>query len=128
MKSLKRFFAWLVAIVVLVTILVSLFVVYANFSEGKRAGKVIKMSKKGVLIKTHEGQLNTGGFSEDGGDITSSIWFFSVKPGNEEILQQIDEAIDKGSRVKLYYEEKYFKLFFLGDTEYFVYKVEELTP
>jgi len=128
MKSIKRFFGWLIAIVLLVSILVSVFVIYANFSEGKRAGKVIKMSKKGVLIKTYEGQLNTGGFSEDSGDIASSIWMFSVKPGNDEVLQQIDEAIDKGNRVKLYYEEKYFKLFFLGDTKYFVYKVEEVDP
>ena len=50
----------------------------------------------------------------------------SVKPGNQDVLDQIDESINKGERVKLYYEEKFIKIFFLGDTKYFVYKVEPL--
>jgi len=84
------------------------------------------MSKKGVMFKTYEGQLNTGGFSEGNGDITSSIWHFSVKSSSDEVLQDIDNAIDGGYRVKLYYEEKYMSVFFLGDTKYFVTKVERV--
>lgn len=126
MSSVKKFFIRFVGILLLLVIAFGVFAVYANYSTGKRAGLVIKMSKKGVLFKTYEGQLNTGGFSESAGDITSSIWLFSVKPGNEKVRDQIDEAINDGRRVKLYYEEKYIKLFFLGDTKYFVYKVEPL--
>jgi hypothetical protein len=126
MKAVKKFFIKFLAILVLLSVIVTLFVIYANFSKGKRAGEVIKMSKKGVIFKTNEGQLNTGGFSDDAGDITSSIWMFSVKPGREDVLKDIDRAIDKGIRVKLFYEEKYFSIFFLGDTKYFVYKVEEV--
>jgi hypothetical protein len=42
------------------------------------------------------------------------------------VLKAIDDAIDGGYRVKMYYHEKYVQLFFLGDTKYFVYKVERV--
>ncbi len=122
----KKILLWILFITIAVSTLIFTFVIYVNFSEGKRAGELIKMSRKGVVFKTFEGQLNTGGFSEGDGDITSSIWHFSVKSSNEEVLQDIDEAIDGGYRVKLYYEEKYMNVFFLGDTKYFVTKVERV--
>ncbi|MCO4819628.1 MAG: 6-phosphogluconate dehydrogenase [Bacteroidetes bacterium] len=122
----KKILLWLLFITIAVSTLIFTFVIYVNFSEGKRAGELIKMSKKGVMFKTYEGQLNTGGFSEGNGDITSSIWHFSVKSSNDEVLQDIDNAIDGGYRVKLYYEEKYMNVFFLGDTKYFVTKVERV--
>ncbi len=122
----KKILLWLLFITIAVSTLIFTFVIYVNFSEGKRAGELIKMSKKGVMFKTYEGQLNTGGFSEGNGDITSSIWHFSVKSSSDEVLQDIDNAIDGGYRVKLYYEEKYMSVFFLGDTKYFVTKVERV--
>ncbi len=122
----KKILLWLLFITIAVSTLIFTFVIYVNFSEGKRAGELIKMSKKGVMFKTYEGQLNTGGFSEGNGDITSSIWHFSVKSSDDEVLQDIDNAIDGGYRVKLYYEEKYMNVFFLGDTKYFVTKVERV--
>ena len=125
----KRILLWVITIATVLFMLVMLFVLNVNYSDGKRAGELIKMSKKGVIFKTHEGQLNTGGFSEATGDITSSIWHFSVRSSNKQVLEDIDKAIDGGYRVKLYYQEKYVQLFFLGDTEYFVYKVERVdTP
>jgi len=122
----KKILLWLLFITIAVSTLIFTFVIYVNFSEGKRAGELIKMSKKGVIFKTYEGQLNTGGFSEGAGDITSSIWHFSVKASDKKVLQDIDAAIDGGYRVKLYYEEKYINVFFLGETKYFVTKVERV--
>lgn len=122
----KKFLLWVLFIAIAVSTLIFTFVIYVNFSEGKRAGELIKMSRKGMVFKTYEGQLNTGGFSEGSGDITSSIWYFSVKSSNKEVLDDIDKAIDGGYRVKLYYEEKYMSVFFLGDTKYFVTRVERV--
>ncbi len=122
----KKFLLWILFIGIAAITLFFTFVIYVNFSDGKRAGEIIKMSKKGVVVKTYEGQLNTGGFSEGNGDITSSIWHFSVKSSENEVLENIDRALDGGYRVKLYYREKYANLFFLGDTKYFVYKVERV--
>ncbi|MDC1430640.1 hypothetical protein N8223_00150 [Bacteroidia bacterium] len=61
------------------------------------------MSKKGYVFKTNEGQLNTG-------EIQQGIWNFSVKKSEPE----------------LHYDEKYVQIPFLGDTKYFVTKVEVL--
>jgi len=98
---------------------------YANFSTGYRVGTVIKMTKRGVFIKTYEGQLHTGGLSsENGGSEASSMWDFSVKKENEDIRQQIENAVDNNSKVKLYYDEKFYQWAFFGDTKYFVNKVE----
>ena len=98
--------------------------IYAYYSEGYRAGTIIKMSKKGILFKTHEGQLNTGGGFGSDGDVTSSIWHFSIARRNSEVLKQIEDAVDTGQRVKLHYKEMFFKHSWIGDTKYFVYKVE----
>ena len=48
------------------------FAIYANmnFSEGDRVGHVVKVSKKGVLFKTWEGQLSYGDNKE--------MWDFSI--------------------------------------------------
>ncbi len=110
--------------ILLIFILVGCFFIFGSYSSGYRAGTVMKMTKKGFVFKTNEGQMNTGGFvNEDSGE-TSIIWNFSVK--DDEVVRHIEEAVDKGKKVKLYYDEKYFKIFFLGDTKYFVNKVEEI--
>jgi hypothetical protein len=101
--------------------------IYSNFtySEGTRNGTVIKLSKKGVMFKTYEGQLNVGAYVKDGtNNMPTSIWEFSVPKSNQEVLDGINEAIDKGKRVKLHYKEKLNTLPWRGDTNYLIYKVE----
>lgn len=98
----------------------------ANFSEGYRTGVPIKVSKKGVLFKTWEGELNVGGLASSPEGAIPSTWEFSIMAKENEVRTNIEEAIDNGKRVKLYYREKYIALFWKGDTKYFVYRVEIL--
>ncbi len=105
--------------------LLALFLAFAhmaNYSDGYRAGTIVKMSHKGWLFKTYEGQLQTGSVQSG----AATVWEFSVAPSNKEVLAQIETAVDKGHRVKLYYAEKIVRLPWRGDTRHFVYKVEEL--
>lgn len=104
------------------------FVVYANFtfSEGSRNGTVIKLSKKGVMFKTYEGQLNIGAYTREEKGVPTTIWEFSVPKGNQDVLDDINEAVDKSRRVKLHYKEKLMTLPWRGDTKYLIYKVEIL--
>lgn len=117
----------LVGLIILVLMALA---VFSNYSNGYRSGIIMKMSRKGYVIKTYEGQLNTGGFSGDvsGGDMTSMIWNFSVRASDKNVIQKIEEAVDKGKRVKLYYKEKYFTIPFWGDTKYFVDSVQLINP
>ena len=92
-----------------------------TFSEGTRAGTLIKISLKGVVFKTYEGQLNLGGFQSDPeSGVTGNIWDFSV--GRKEIYQELQAY--EGRQVKLHYRERYKAMPWQGDTNYFVYKVE----
>lgn len=99
---------------------------YADYSEGYRVGKVIKLSRKGYMFKTWEGTLDFGYLQTDPeGGVATRIWDFSVAPGDERVRRDIDAAIAKNEKVKLYYREKYVRLFWRGDTKHFVTNVEK---
>lgn len=114
----------------LILIVLMALAVFSNYSQGYRSGIIMKMSRKGYIIKTYEGQLNTGGFSGDvaGGDMTSMIWNFSVRGSEDKVIHTIEQAVDEGKRVKLYYKEKYFTIPFWGETKYFVDSVQLISP
>jgi uncharacterized protein YxeA len=93
---------------------------YRNYtkSEGTRTGTLFKVSKKGYVFKTYEGQLLLAGSAL----VTSkSTWDFSVKDETTyKALQQLE-----GKTVKCYYKEKIDAFPWQGDTDYLVYKVEK---
>jgi len=121
---MRKFFIVLILIFLIFLVLGGYYMT-GNFSEGTRAGVVQKLSKKGVVIKTWEGQLNLGGFnSTETGGVGATIWDFSVRSKNQKVLKELEKASLSGNRVKLYYNEKFVQLFWLGDTKYFVNKVE----
>ena len=97
--------------------------VWANwtYSSGTRTGILTKISTKGYLFKTYEGQLNLGGFStgEDSG-IIGNMWSFSLK---DKTLYKQMEGLE-GRKVQLRYKEVNKSLPWQGDTNYFVYEIE----
>ena len=126
MSKFKKILFKLSLIVVVLLIAVFLFFNFANFSSGYRAGVPIKVSRKGVLFKTWEGQLNIGGLTNSDQGAIPTTWEFSIDSDNVEVREKIEEAITKGKRVKLSYEEKFVKFFWKGDTKYFAKEVEIL--
>ena len=92
---------------------------FVTYSEGVRAGELVKFSKKGVLFKTWEGEISQG-VSE------AQIFKFSVEDGRTEVIEALNKY--QGSLVKLTYYERYQNIFWLGDTKYFITKVEPNTP
>lgn len=107
----------------------SYYIFWANYSDGYRIGTVIKLAKRGVVFKTYEGQLNleffpSGAKTNKKDDSQSNIWNFSVS--NKSVAAEIETANDKGKRVKLYYDEKYYRLPWVGETKFVVNRVEEL--
>ncbi|MEP7196196.1 MAG: hypothetical protein ABI851_06720 [Saprospiraceae bacterium] len=103
------------------------FLLFANYSEGTRTGYIVKISSKGVLFKTNEGELNFGFVQMNGnsGMGSQNLWFFSVP--SDVVAYQIQKAAESGEKVTLFYEQKYKQLFFRGETEYLVYKIENST-
>lgn len=123
---MKKFLIYFTLIVVLGSALFITFIRYASFSDGYRAGVIMKMSRKGVLFKTFEGQMNMGGVQSGADGDLSTVWDFSVRKDSQDVLTAIEDAVDSGSRVKLYYQEKYLQLSVFGDTKYFITKVEKV--
>ncbi|WP_100612652.1 6-phosphogluconate dehydrogenase [Confluentibacter lentus] len=91
------------------------FLYFASYSTGVRAGELIKFSHKGVMFKTWEGEISQG-VSE------SQRFVFSVQDKEKQVIEDLNNF--QGKMVKLHYFERYKLLFWLGDTKYFVTKVE----
>lgn len=100
------------------------YVTFGYYSDGTRVGSLIKLSKRGYLFKTYEGQLNVGGMSDGTGSLNATQWEFSVDDDNKAVVVNLEQAMKMGQRVSLHYEEKFFQLPWNGDTQYFVTSVE----
>ncbi len=102
------------------------YVSFGSYSEGRRAGFVLKLSKKGYVFKTYEGELRIGGLYDGEGVMNATEWAFSVSAKNQEAIKKLEEAIATGQRASLTYEEKFFVLPWNGDTKFFITNVEVL--
>ncbi len=102
-------------VILLIFVGVFCFFYYAHYSEGVRAGELIKFSHKGVFIKTWEGEISQG-ISE------AQTFIFSVEDKEKQVIKDLNDF--QGKMVKLHYFERYKHLFWLGDTKYFITKVE----
>ena len=91
-----------------------------SYSTGERAGWVQKLSTKGWICKTWEGELAL--VSLPGSAVEK--FYFTVR--DEAVAQQIMKAM--GKRVSLHYEEKVgLPTRCFGETRHYVTKIE-LTP
>jgi len=98
---------------------------FGNYSQGVRSGVVVKVSKKGFLFKTYEGQLNllTFGASRSQ-NMVAETFDFSVTTSETEIIKTLEEASLSGERVSLHYVEKFMTFPWRGDTKYLIVKIE----
>ncbi|WP_445749132.1 6-phosphogluconate dehydrogenase [Polaribacter sp.] len=113
---MKKFLTILISVVVIVTVIYYSFIYFATFSEGVRSGELIKISKKGILFKTWEGEISQGISG-------AQIFSFSVEKNNKQVIEDLKNY--QGRYVKVDYIERYKTLFWLGDTKYFITKVTQ---
>jgi hypothetical protein len=106
------------SIILVVGILLGSYFAFSCFSDGHRAGTVIKFSRKGIAFKTYEGELIQRTFSTAPGD----TWHFSVT--DPSVVAKIEDAMAHGQHVDLTYCQKFFKFFWQGETDYFVADVK----
>ncbi|MEL7221721.1 MAG: hypothetical protein AAGJ93_10405 [Bacteroidota bacterium] len=118
-RRIKRFFLYLFGILIVVGLLF-VWISGWTYSEGTRAGDLIKISTKGVVFKTHEGQLNLGGFESSNDGVVGNIWNFSTT--NNDVFDRLQEL--EGKKVKLHYRQRYKPMPWQGKTEYFIDEVE----
>jgi hypothetical protein len=119
-KRIRRILLWVLLIAVLGT---AAYIGACNltYSKGQRAGLLNKVSYKGVVWKTYEGELNMGSFDTDEvSGVIGNTWKFSV--WKDAVYEQLQDY--QGQQVKLFYRQKFKVMPWQGKTDYFVYKVE----
>lgn len=97
MSTIARLLLSLIAVVIALFAAYTWLVMNWSYSEGERAGYVQKLSKKGWLCKTWEGEL---ALITMPGTIAEKF-FFSVR--DDAVAQHINQSL--GKRVSLNYEE-----------------------
>lgn len=113
---MKQFFIKFLLVAVGLFVAYACFIYFATYSEGIRAGELVKFSKKGVIVKTWEGEISQG-VSE------AQLFEFSVEKDEKQVIQDLKDM--QGKYVKLHYFQRYKTLFWLGDTKHFITKVVE---
>ena len=93
---------------ILATVAVFYIVIAYSYSTGSRSGRLVKLSRKGLMLKEWEGTLDLGS-----GDTLT--WNFSMRDDHMGTL--LAKAI--GEQVTLYYREHLFGLIY--ETKYNVY-------
>lgn len=92
-----------------------------SYSDGDRVGYVLKLSEKGWLCKTWEGELSMATVP----GVMPEKWAFSVRA--DDVAQRIQAA--QGQQVALTYEEhKGVPSTCFGETDYFVTDVKVVGP
>jgi len=114
--GMKKILFSVVGVIVLGIVLYFSTIYYVTYSEGYRAGELVKFSHKGLLFKTWEGEISQG-VSE------AQIFTFSVENQEKEVIKLLQDL--QGKDVKLTYKERFATFPWLGDTKYFVTEVKE---
>lgn len=118
---MKRF----LAIAILLGAGVLAFLYWGTYEEGVMAGKVLRITQKGIVFKTHEGKLNLETFGAlKGTSPIAESFDFSVESSETEVIKHLGEVSLSGERVNLHFKKRYMRFPWRGDTKYFIVTVE----
>jgi hypothetical protein len=102
------------------------FLYWGTYERGVWAGKVLSVSEKGGILKTHEGRISMESFGAlKNTSPLAETRDFSVEKSEEQVLKDLENVALKGDRVNLHYIKRYMAFPWRGDTKYFVTKVEQ---
>jgi hypothetical protein len=111
---------WLIGAALLTALIFAAYLAFVlnwSYSEGERAGYLQKLSQKGWLCKTYEGELAMTTVP----GVAPVLWNFTVR--DEAVAQQLDKLL--GKRIVLHYQEhRGIPTTCYGDTNQFVNRVQ----
>jgi hypothetical protein len=123
MKTFKKI---LLALLVVLLLFVA-FSYWGVYESGVMAGKVLRITQKGVVFKTYEGKLDLETFGAlKGTSPIASTFDFSVESKEKEVVKQLESVSLSGERVNLHFKKRYMKFPWRGDTKYFITAVERM--
>ncbi|MEN8187553.1 MAG: 6-phosphogluconate dehydrogenase [Bacteroidota bacterium] len=114
---MKKFLGISITVLIVAFLAYFVFVYFVTYSEGYRSGKLVKISKRGMVFKTWEGTLSQG--------VSDELQFhFSVQESDKVVIEKLKEF--QGTNVKLSYIERFATFPWLGDTKHYVKEVEKV--
>ena len=120
-SGFKKFVRWFIFILIVVLGLFGYWKYYYTYSDGYRSGLLQKLSHKGNIFKTYEGELVQRSIvSTSNVGIASEKFYFSVA------IDSVAKAMQnfEGKNVRLHYRQKNGTLPWRGESEYIVDAVE----
>lgn len=82
-----------------------------HYSQGDRVGVVYKFSRKGIICKTWEGEMNLGGMRQQSdangnSQTVPNVWAFTVRDEDlNKFKPVIDDSMATGATVKISYDQ-----------------------
>jgi hypothetical protein len=116
-----------VIVLVVLALIVFSFFYWATYENGIMAGKVLRITEKGVIFKTYEGKLNLETFGAlKGTSPIAESFDFSVESSSKDVIQALQEVALSGERVNLHFKKRYAQFPWRGETRYFITQVERI--
>ena len=116
-RKIKKILLFIVAIAIIGTGIFTYWKYFFTYSDGYRAGLLQKVSHKGIIFKTYEGEMIMSSVtSTNNVALASEKFYFSVT--NKNLAQQLDML--QGQYVIVHYRQKNGAVFWRGDSEYLV--------
>jgi hypothetical protein len=116
-KSKFKKFAGITLLILVLVGAAYYFICGMTYSEGTRSGVLTKVSKKGYVFKTYEGEINIGGINQGEGTIIP-LTIFKFSTTKKQIYDSLE--VYQGRKVVLKYKQVIKNLIWQGETDYFV--------
>lgn len=124
-RTSKKVMKRILLLLLIIGIATFSFLYWGTLEDGYMAGKILRVSKKGVMFKTYEGKINLETFGAlKGASPIAESFDFSVEKDNEELIRELEAVALSGERVNLHFIKRYARFPWRGDTKYFATRVE----
>ena len=126
-KTTKKVVRRIILAALVMGAIVFSFLYWGVYERGIMAGKVLRVTQKGMLFKTYEGKLNLETFGAlKGTSPIAESFDFSVEGDQGEVIKDLEQVALSGERVNLHFIKRYSAFPWRGDTNYFIEKVERI--
>jgi hypothetical protein len=126
-RTTKKVMRIIIVLVLLGGAITFSFLYWGTYEDGVMAGKVLRISEKGVMFKTYEGKINLETFGAlKGTSPIAESFDFSVEKSDKDLIKELQTVALSGERVNLYFVKRYARFPWRGDTKYFATRIERL--
>jgi len=126
-RTSKKVIRIFIVLVVIVVVSLYSFYYWGVYEDGVMAGKILRISSKGVVFKTYEGKINLETFGAlKGSSPIAESFDFSVEKDETALIKELETVALSGERVNLYFIKRYAIFPWRGETKYFATRIERL--